>query len=72
MTASWLADLYRAPCPPRVVLPHETRTFEISAEAQSAQKEAQAEYAEAPVCPHCGIRKGFAPGTGDCGCGDNE
>ena len=21
----------------------------------------------APICPHCGIPQGFAPGTGDCG-----
>jgi len=25
-------------------------------------------YAKAPVCPHCGIKRGFAMGTGDCGC----
>jgi hypothetical protein len=27
-------------------------------------------YENAPVCPTCGIKQGFAPGTGDCGCGD--
>ena len=25
-------------------------------------------YEKAPVCPYCGIKKGFATGTGDCGC----
>jgi hypothetical protein len=25
-------------------------------------------YLTAPQCPHCGIKQGFAPGTGDCGC----
>lgn len=28
----------------------------------------QEEYDAAPVCPHCGIKRGFAMGTGDCGC----
>jgi len=28
----------------------------------------QERYKNAPVCPHCGIKEGFAPGTGDCGC----
>ena len=26
------------------------------------------QYEQAEVCPHCGIKKGFAPGIGDCGC----
>lgn len=25
-------------------------------------------YEAAPECPYCRIKKGFAPGTGDCGC----
>ena len=25
-------------------------------------------YDEAPVCPYCGTKRGFAFGTGDCGC----
>jgi len=28
----------------------------------------QEQYDAALPCPHCGIKKGFAPGTGDCGC----
>lgn len=28
------------------------------------------EYESAPRCPKCGTPKGFAWGTGDCGCGD--
>jgi uncharacterized paraquat-inducible protein A len=26
------------------------------------------QYENAPRCPHCGIKQGFAMGTGDCGC----
>ena len=26
------------------------------------------QYEAAGTCPHCGIKYGFAPGTGDCGC----
>lgn len=31
---------------------------------------AQEEYKAAPRCPHCGTKRGFAFGTGDCGCED--
>jgi hypothetical protein len=29
------------------------------------------EYKTRPKCPYCGIPKGFAMGTGDCGCGED-
>ena len=39
---------------------------------QPTQEEIQNQYDEAPVCRFCGIKEGFAPGTGDCGCDSSD
>lgn len=36
--------------------------------ASYCTKCSQEHYDAAPTCPHCGIKRGYAMGTGDCGC----
>lgn len=67
--AHWLDDLRRLPPPPRKYGEDNRGMPELSPEALRAQAQARKEYAMAAVCPVCGCRAGFAPGTGDCGCG---
>jgi len=40
----------------------------IEGDPNKVQRKAQREYDDAPRCPHCGTKAGFAMGTGDCGC----
>lgn len=54
--------------------PHPTGTNEYyqweatNAGFKTVAEWARHEYNTRPKCPHCGIPKGFAMGTGDCGC----
>jgi hypothetical protein len=43
-------------------------SFPASIEASYCLECSRKHFQESESCPHCGIKYGYAPGTGNCGC----